>query len=297
MEAPTHTGTRRASPRPTGGVTGHLEVGTENSTPIRLYYEDHGSGRPVVLIHGYPLDGTSWERQTGVLLDAGYRVITYDRRGFGRSDKPTTGYDYDTFAADLDRVITELDRHGAVLAGFSMGRGEVTRYLKRCGAERVAKAAFLGSLQPSLLRTGDNPEGVPQEVFDELREDVTRDRYTFFEDFLGNFFNAGAFLGDRVSERAFDAHMAVAFTSSPHAAVAAQPTWLTDFRQELSAIDVPALIVHGTGDRILPIDANARRFERAVPEARYVEIEGAPHALLWPHEDEVDEALLSFLVA
>lgn len=274
---------------------GHIEVGTENSTPIRLYYEDHGSGRPVVLIHGYPLDGTSWERQTGVLLDAGYRVITYDRRGFGRSDKPTTGYDYDTFAADLDRVLTELDLHGVVLVGFSMGSGEVTRYLSRYGSARVAKAAFLGSLQPFLLRTDDNPEGVPQEVFDELREGVTHDRYAFFEEFLGNFFNADTFLGDRVSERAFEAHMAVAFTSSPYAAVAAQPPWLTDFRQELPTIDVPALIVHGTDDRILPIDATGRRFARSLPEARYVEIEGAPHALLWTHEHEVNEALLGFL--
>lgn len=274
---------------------GHIEVGTENSAPIRLHYEDHGSGRPVVLVHGYPLDGTSWERQTAALLDAGHRVITYDRRGFGRSDKPTVGYDYDTFAADLDRVMTELDLRDAVLVGFSMGSGEVTRYLGRYGSERVAKAAFLGSLQPYLLKTDDNPEGVPQEVFDELREGVTRDRYAFFEDFLGDFFNADTFLGNRVSKQAFDAHMAVAFGASPHASVAAQPTWLTDFRQDLPRIDVPALIVHGTEDRILPIDATGRRFARALPEARYVEIEGGPHALLWTHEQEVNEALLDFV--
>lgn len=274
---------------------GHIEVGTENSAPIRLYYEDHGGGRPVVLVHGYPLDGTSWERQTAALLDAGYRVITYDRRGFGRSDKPTVGYDYDTFAADLDRVMTELDLRDAVLAGFSMGSGEVTRYLSRYGSARVARAAFLGALQPFLLKTDDNPEGVPQEVFDELREGVTRDRYAFFEDFLGDFFNADTFLGNRVSKQAFDAHMAVAFGASPHASVVAQPTWLTDFRQDLPHIDVPALIVHGTEDRILPIDATGRRFARALPEARYIEIEGAPHALLWTHEQEVNEALLDFV--
>lgn len=275
---------------------GHITVGTENSTDIELYYEDHGSGQPVVLIHGYPLDGSSWEKQTTALLGAGYRVITYDRRGFGRSSRPTTGYDYDTFAADLDAVLRTLDLDDAVLVGFSMGTGEVGRYLGTYGSSRVARAVFLGSLEPYLLQTEDNPAGVPQEVFDGLAAAVTADRYAFFTEFFGNFYNADTFLGtDRLSQEVVDASWNVASRSGAVASVAAQPTWLTDFRADIPKIDVPALIVHGTADNILPIDATGREFHKALPQAQYVEIEGAPHGLLWTHGAEVNEALLDFL--
>ena len=275
---------------------GYISVGTENSTDIELYYEDHGSGQPVVLIHGYPLDGSSWEKQTVALLEAGHRVITYDRRGFGSSSKPTTGYDYDTFAADLDAVLTHLDLQDAVLVGFSMGTGEVARYLSTYGSSRVAKAVFLGSLEPYLLQTDDNPTGVPQDVFDGLTAAVTADRYAFFTEFFGNFYNADTFLGtDRLSQELVDASKDIAFRSGAVASVAAQPTWLTDFRADIPRIDVPALIVHGTADNILPIDATGRQFTKALPEARYVEIEGAPHGMLWTHAPEVNEALLDFL--
>lgn len=275
---------------------GYISVGTENSTDIELYYEDHGSGQPVVLIHGYPLDGSSWEKQTVALLEAGHRVITYDRRGFGSSSKPTTGYDYDTFAADLNAVLTHLDLQDAVLVGFSMGTGEVARYLGTYGSARVAKAVFLGSLEPYLLQTDDNPTGVPQEVFDGLAAAVTADRYAFFTEFFGNFYNADTFLGtDRLSQEIVDASKNIAFRSGAVASVAAQPTWLTDFRADIPRIDVPVLIVHGTADNILPIDATGRQFTKALPEARYVEIEGAPHGMLWTHAPEVNEALLDFL--
>ncbi|GEO97388.1 alpha/beta fold hydrolase [Kocuria turfanensis] len=275
---------------------GYISVGTENSTDIELYYEDHGSGQPVVLIHGYPLDGSSWEKQTVALLEAGHRVITYDRRGFGSSSKPTTGYDYDTFAADLDAVLTHLDLQDAVLVGFSMGTGEVARYLSTYGSSRVAKAVFLGSLEPYLLQTDDNPTGVPQGVFDGLTAAVTADRYAFFTEFFGNFYNADTFLGtDRLSQELVDASKDIAFRSGAVASVAAQPTWLTDFRADIPRIDVPALIVHGTADNILPIDATGRQFTKALPQARYVEIEGAPHGMLWTHAPEVNEALLDFL--
>ncbi|MGQ1798975.1 alpha/beta fold hydrolase [Kocuria oceani] len=275
---------------------GYISVGTENSTDIELYYEDHGSGQPVVLIHGYPLDGSSWEKQTVALLEAGHRVITYDRRGFGSSSKPTTGYDYDTFAADLNAVLTHLDLQDAVLVGFSMGTGEVARYLGTYGSSRVAKAVFLGSLEPYLLQTDDNPTGVPQEVFDGLAAAVTADRYAFFTEFFGNFYNADTFLGtDRLSQELVDASKNIAFRSGAVASVAAQPTWLTDFRADIPRIDVPVLIVHGTADNILPIDATGRQFTKALPEARYVEIEGAPHGMLWTHAPEVNEALLDFL--
>ncbi|WP_432245111.1 alpha/beta fold hydrolase [Arthrobacter sp. G.S.26] len=273
-----------------------IKVGTENSTDIELYYEDHGAGQPVVLIHGYPLDGSSWEKQTAALLAAGYRVITYDRRGFGKSSKPTEGYDYDTFAADLNTLLTSLDLSDVVLVGFSMGTGEVGRYLGTYGSARVAKAAFLGSLEPYLLQTDDNPGGVPQEVFDGLKEAVTVDRYAFFTEFFKNFYNADTFLGTpRLSQEVIDAGWILAAGASATASVAAQPTWLTDFRADIPKIDVPALIVHGTADNILPIDSTGRLFAKALPSADYVEIEGAPHGLLWTHAAEVNEALLGFL--
>jgi non-heme chloroperoxidase len=273
-----------------------ITVGTENSTDIELYYEDHGSGQPVVLIHGYPLDGSSWEKQTTALLAGGYRVITYDRRGFGKSSKTTEGYDYDTFAADLNAVLTTLDLNDVVLVGFSMGTGEVGRYLGNYGSARVARAAFLGSLEPFLLKTEDNPDGVPQEVFDGLAEAVTADRYAFFTEFFKNFYNSDTFLGTpRLSQEVVDASWSLAAGAGATASVAAQPTWLTDFRKDIPKIDVPALILHGTADNILPIDSTGRLFAKALPSAEYVEIEGAPHGLLWTHAAEVNEALLRFL--
>lgn len=272
-----------------------VKVAEENTTDIELYYEDHGSGQPVVLIHGYPLDGSSWELQTAALLGAGYRVITYDRRGFGKSSKTTTGYDYDTFAADLNTLLEKLDVQDAVLVGFSMGTGEVARYLSTYGSGRIAKAAFLGSLEPFILQTADNPEGVPQEVFDPMLEAVKKDRYAFFTGFFQNFFNTETFLGSRLSEEALAANKALAYAASPYASVAAQLTWVTDFREDIPKIDVPALIVHGTADQILPIDVTGRRFAAALPAAEYHEVEGAPHGLLWTHAKEVNDLLLGFL--
>jgi non-heme chloroperoxidase len=275
----------------------YITVGTENSTNVDLYYEDHGAGQPVVLIHGYPLDGHSWEKQAAALLTAGYRVITYDRRGFGQSSQPTTGYDYDTFAADLHTVLETLDLNDVVLVGFSMGTGEVGRYLGRYGSARIAKAAFLASLEPFLLQTEDNPAGVPQEVFDGISAAVKADRYRYFTDFYTNFYNTDENLGGRLSEEALRHSWDVAAGASWYASSAAVPTWITDFRDDIPKVDVPALILHGTADRILPIDATAREFHKRLPQATYVEIEGAPHGLLWTHGDEVNEALLAFLAA
>ncbi|MGK5679774.1 alpha/beta fold hydrolase [Actinoplanes sp. URMC 104] len=274
---------------------GTITVGIEGSTSVELYYEDHGSGQPVVLIHGYPLDGQSWEKQTDALVKAGYRVITYDRRGFGRSSKTMTGYDYDTFAGDLDKVLTQLDLHDVVLVGFSMGSGEVARYLGTYGSQRVAKAAFLGALQPFLLQAEDNPTGVPQSVFDGIAQQAEADRYAWYENFFVDFFNTDETLGSRLSEAALRANWATAIGSAPIAAYACVPAWLTDFRADVERIDVPSLILHGTADRILPIDATAREFRRRLPDARYVEIDGAPHGLLLTHAAEVNAALLTFL--
>lgn len=271
-----------------------ITVGTENSTSVELYYEDHGTGQPVVLIHGYPLDGHSWEKQSAALLDAGYRVITYDRRGFGRSSQPTTGYDYDTFAADLRAVLDTLDLHDTVLVGFSMGTGEVGRYLGTYGSDRVAKAVFIASLEPFLLRTDDNT-GAPQELFDGIIAAVTADRYAYFTQFYADFYNTDENLGTRLSEEALRHSWDVAADASWFASSAAVPTWITDFRADLPKIDVPTLIVHGTADRILPIDATGRPFHAALPQAEYAEIEGAPHGLLWTHAAEVNRLLLDFL--
>lgn len=276
----------------------YITVGTENSADIELYYTDQGSGQPVVLIHGFPLNGESWGKQQAALLDAGYRVIAYDRRGFGASSKAGSGYDYDTFAADLHALMEDLDLHDAVLVGFSMGTGEVARYISRYGSARVAKAAFLGSLEPYLLKTDDNPDGAgPQDFFDGIAASVRQDRYAFLAGFYKDFYNLDENLGSRISQEAVDASVQVG-NQMANAAIAAAPlTWPTDFRADIPAIDVPTLIVHGTADNILPIDATARRFKDLLPNATYVELEGAPHGMLWTHGDEVNETLLAFLRA
>ncbi|MBM7503708.1 alpha/beta fold hydrolase [Agromyces aurantiacus] len=271
-----------------------ITVGTENSASIDLYYEDHGAGQPVVLIHGYPLSGASWEKQAAALLEAGYRVITYDRRGFGQSSKPTVGYDYDTFAADLKVVLDTLDLRDVILVGFSMGTGEVGRYLGTYGSERVAKAAFLASLEPYLLQADDNPTGVPADVFAGIEQAAKADRYAWFDEFYQNFYNLDENLGTRIGEAAVRASWNTAASSGWFAASAVVPSWLTDFRADIEKIDVPALIVHGTADRILPIDATGREFAKRLPSAEYVEIEGAPHGMLWTHADEITRVLVDF---
>lgn len=272
-----------------------ITVGHENNFDIRLHYEDHGTGQPVVLIHGYPLDGRSWEKQEAALLREGYRVITYDRRGFGRSSQPVTGYDYDTFAHDLDILLDVLDLENAVLVGFSMGTGEVGRYLGRFGSDKIAKVAFLAPLEPFLLQTEDNPVAAPQSVFDGIIAAATRDRYAYFTQFFQDFYNLGENLGTRISEEAVRNSWNVAAGSGWFASTAVVPTWLEDFRTDIAAIDVPALILQGTADRILPIDVTGRRFHQELPEADYVEVDGAPHGLLWTHADEVNAALIAFL--
>ena len=277
---------------------GRITVSTENSLPIELHYTDRGEGQPVVLIHGFPLDGDSWERQIPALLAAGKRVITYDRRGFGQSSQPSTGYDYDTFAADLNALLEALDLRGVILVGFSMGTGEVGRYLATYGSERVAKAAFLASLEPFLLITDDNPDGAaPQEFFDGVAAEVAEDRYAYFTRFYENFYNLDENLGTRISEEAVRASWNVAANAGGIASAGAPLTWPTDFRGDIPKIDVPAIIVHGTEDRILPIDATARRFTTLLPNATYIEIEGAPHGMLWTHADRITEILVDFVTS
>jgi non-heme chloroperoxidase len=272
-----------------------IAVGSENGAEIELHYEDHGTGRPVVLIHGYPLNWQSWERQERVLLEAGDRVISYDRRGFGRSSQPTVGYDYDTFAADLKALLEHLDLDDVVLVGFSMGTGEVTRYLGTYGSGRVHKAALLGVVPPFLLKTDGNPGGVDGQVFDGIKAAIVKDRYAYFKDFLDNFYNVDVLGGTRISEQAWQASFNVAAGASPYATYACVDTWLTDFRGDLPKIDVPTLVVHGTEDRILPIGATADRLPGLIKDVRLVRVEGGPHNVGWTHPDEVNDALLEFL--
>ncbi|MDX6491578.1 MAG: non-heme chloroperoxidase [Gaiellaceae bacterium] len=272
-----------------------LTVGAENGESIEIHYRDHGSGRPAVLIHGYPLDGNSWERQERVLLTQGYRVITYDRRGFGRSSQPTVGYDYDTFAADLKALLEHLELDDVVLVGFSMGTGEVTRYLGTYGSARVRKAALLGVIPPFLLKTDDNPEGVDGQVFEGIKSAIVKDRYAYFKDFLDNFYNVDVFGKGRISEQAWQASFNLAAGASPYATYACVDTWLTDFRGDLPKIDVPTLVVHGTADRILPYEATAKRLPGLIDNLKLVTVEGGPHNIAWTHPDEVNKALLDFL--
>ncbi len=273
----------------------YVKVGTENSADIELYYEDHGAGQPVVLIHGFPLSGASWEKQLPVLLDAGHRVITYDRRGFGRSSQPTVGYDYDTFAADLNALMTQLDLQDAVLVGFSMGTGEVTRYLGTYGSARVAKAVLLGPIPPYLLQTPDNPEGVPQSVFDGIMAAIRKDRPSYLTAFLKDFYNVDALGPERITPEALQMSFNVAAGASPVGTLACVPTWLTDFRGDLPKFDVPTLVVHGEADRILPLASTGARLPALLPNSRLVTIKDGPHAIGWTHAEEVNEALLAFL--
>jgi non-heme chloroperoxidase len=274
-----------------------LAVGTENSAPIEIHYEDHGAGKPVVLIHGYPLNGNSWERQERDLLASGFRVISYDRRGFGRSSQPTIGYDYDTFAADLNALLEHLDLNDIVLVGFSMGTGEVTRYLGEYGSARVRQAALLGAIPPFLLKTDGNPEGVDGGVFEEIKAAILKDRYAWFKDFFDNFYNVDKLMPERITEQAWQASFNVAAGASPYASYACVDTWLTDFREDLPKIDVPVLVVHGSDDRILPFEATAARLPALIDDLRLIEVEGGPHNIGWTHPEQVNAALLEFLAA
>jgi len=272
-----------------------IAVGKENSGSIDLYYEDHGSGPPVVLIHGYPLSGRAWDRQLPPLLEAGHRVITYDRRGFGRSSQPTTGYDYDTFAADLAGLMDHLDLREATLVGHSMGTGEVTRYLASHGSARVARGVLVSPIPPFMLQTADNPEGLPRSVFEGFMKSARADTPAWMKGFLDTFYNIDVLGGRLVSEQAYQASLNLALGASATAAVACIPTWETDFRGDLVRIDVPILVVQGDADRVLPFEKTGKRLQGLIGDMDLVVIEGGPHAIAWTHADQVNQALLDFV--
>ncbi len=284
-----------------------VSVGQENNTAIEIYYEDHGDGQPVVLIHGYPASGRAWDKQVPALLEAGYRVITYDRRGFGRSSQPVVGYDYDTFAADLHALLEHLDLRDAVLVGHSMGTGEVTRYLASYGSgehhalqlgrhrPRVAKGVLVSPIPPYLLQADDNPDGVPGSVFDGFAVAAAADTPAWMKGFLDTFYNMDALGGALVSYQAWQASWNLAVTASAIAAVACIGTWTTDFRADLPRIDAPILVLHGDADRVLPLDKTAKRLPGLIKDVQLVVVEGGPHAIPWTHADQVNTALLDFL--
>jgi non-heme chloroperoxidase len=273
----------------------YVTVGKENSGNIDLYYEDHGSGKPIILIHGYPLSGRAWEKQVPVLLDAGYRVITYDRRGFGQSSQPSSGYDYDTFAEDLHKLVTKLDLHDFALAGHSMGGGEVARYLGKYGTKGVARAIFISGVPPFLLKTPDNPEGVDGSVFEGLKKLVVADRPAFLKQFCLNFYNFDVLKGKLVSEEAVQASWNISVACSPKGALDCVDTWGTDFRNDLKRIDIPTLVIHGDQDRIVPFPNSGKRTAALVKGSKLVVIEGGPHGIAWTHTDQVNQAVMEFL--
>jgi non-heme chloroperoxidase len=273
----------------------YIKVGQENSGSIGLYYEDHGSGQLIVLIHGYPLSGRAWDKQVPVLIDDGRRVITYDRRGFGKSSQPTMGYDYDTFAADLNTLLETLDLHDVILVGHSMGTGEVTRYLGSYGSQRVSKGVLISPIPPFLLQTDDNPDGLPASLFDGFMQSARQDAPAWMKGFLDNFYNIDKYRGTLVSDQAYQASWNLAASASATAAVACIPTWETDFRGDLGRINVPILVIQGDDDRVLPFPNTGSRLPGMLSDMQMVVIEGGPHAISWTHDDQVNSALLKFL--
>ena len=272
-----------------------INAGKENSCNIDIYYEDYGSGKPVVLIHGWPLSSSSWEKQIPSLIEAGYRVIAYDRRGFGHSSKPASGYNYDTLAEDLNKIMTKLNLRDATLVGFSMGGGEVARYLSKYGSDRVSKAVFMSAIPPFLLKTSNNPEGVDGSVFDGMKKAIKADRPAFLSEFFSNFYNVNILKGIKISDEVVRLSWNVGAGASPKGTLDCVSAWLVDFREELKRIDIPVLIMHGNADRILPLAATGKRTPEFVKASRLVVIEDAPHGMNWTHAEEVNRELLAFL--
>ena len=273
----------------------YIKVGVENASDISLYYEDLGSGKTVVLVHGWPLNGASWERQTSALLAAGYRVITYDRRGFGRSDKPSTGYDYNTMAGDLAKLLDGLDVQDATLVGFSMGGGELARYMGKYDSGRISKICFISCITPYLKQTPQNPEGVDAKVFEDIKQKVEKDRFAFYTDFFPMFYNKKLLGGTHVSDEVIQHSAVVAGQACFGATLFCIDAWLEDFRDDLAKINIPALVIHGEADQVVPIAASGERTAKFIAGADYHVVEGGPHGILWTHATEVNTALMHFL--
>ena len=274
----------------------YVRVENENGSPVMLYYEDHGTGDPVVLIHGWPLSGRSWENQVPALVDAGHRVITYDRRGFGDSSQPWSGYDYDTFAADLDALLNHLDLTGATLVGFSMGGGEVVRYISRYGTGRVSKAVLAAAVPPYLYISDDNPGGgLDDATIGQFQDGVRDDRVAFLDGFITGFFTAGD-RSDLVSEPTRIYNRQIAAFASPKGTLDCIAAFgYTDFRDDLAKVTVPTLVIHGDSDAIVPFEVSGQRSHEAIESSSLTLIEGAPHGFNVTHADQFNRALIDFL--
>ena len=274
-----------------------LTVGTENSTPIELHYEDHGTGKPVVLIHGWPLSGRSWENQVPALIEAGHRVITYDRRGFGDSSQPWDGYDYDTFAADLNTLLTELDLREVTLVGFSMGGGEVVRYIATFGTDRIAKAVLAAAVPPYLFKSADNPDGgLDDATIASFQAGVTGDRIAFLDGFSTTFFTAGGDLKVSQAQREYARDIA-AFASPKGTLDCITAFGRTDFRGDLDKVTVPTLVIHGDSDGIVPFEVSGKRSAELIKGAQLVLIKDGPHGINASHAAEFNKALIEFLAS
>jgi pimeloyl-ACP methyl ester carboxylesterase len=261
----------------------------------KLYVKDWGSGRPVILIHGWPLSADSWDDQAMAIAESGYRVIAYDRRGFGRSTQPWSGYDYDTLADDLAAVIAHTSAEGAVLVGFSMGGGEIARYMSRHSGKSVAKAALISSVVPFMLKTPDNPAGTEKSAFDKMAEGIREDRAKFFAGFFKDFYGVGM-VSHPVSDQLMLSSWNVAMQASLKATLECAKSFATtDFRPDLSAFNVPTLIIHGTSDKTVPIDASGRAAAKGIAQSTLIEYEGAPHGLLATHKQRLTVDLLDFI--
>ncbi len=268
----------------------------ESKDGANIHVKSMGTGKPVILIHGWPLTGDMWEYQTVALVEAGFQVLTYDRRGFGNSAHPARGYDYDSFADDLAAVIDECTPDGAALVGFSMGGGEIARYLGKYGSAKVARAALISAVVPYMLKTDDNPDGVPREQFEEFKAQIRKDRFDFLQTFAKSFYGVG-FVTSPVSQGLLDWTFALAIMASPIATAACVDAFgTTDFRPDLPAFGgVPTLIVHGTGDKTVPIDATGRAAAKGIPHAQFIEYDGEPHGLFATAADRLNQDLIGFL--
>jgi len=275
----------------------YIKVDQENSNNVELHYEDHGSGMPVVLIHGWPLNARSWEKQERALLNAGYRVITYDRRGFGESSKPAFGYDYDTLAKDLSILLNGLDLKTATLVGFSMGGGEVARYLGIYGTERVHKAAFIAAITPFFIKTSDNPSGVGAEIFTGIQKGLIADRPAFLAEFMKKFFNVDVLNKKNISSEAVRFNWMNSIMASPIATIACVTSWKTDFRKNLASFEIPTLIIHGDADKVVPFGASGKHTHKLIKGSQLHIIKDAPHGLNWTHAEQVNQILLDFIAS
>jgi non-heme chloroperoxidase len=279
-----------------GMIMAYITVAEENAKPVEIYYEDHGTGKPVLLIHGWPLSGRSWEAQVPALIEAGYRVITYDRRGFGKSSQPWGGYDYDTFAADLHKLIEHLDLRDVTLVGFSMGGGEAARYVGTYGSKRVKKAVFAASVVPYLYKSDEHPEGgLDEATIQSLQTGLKADRIAFLDSFTKNFFAAGD-RTDLVSEpfRLYNLNIA-AFASPKGTLDCIDAFGRTDFRNDAAKFNIPTLIIHGDSDAIVPIEVSGQRAHELIPGSQLAVIKGGPHGLNTTHPEEFNATLIGFL--